>query len=80
MAIKSNLSSFFRFVRIAIANGLTPDISVFLKNKNKMQLNFFEDIARFPERPILAIAVVPASQIIQEIFTKPSYRSLEMIS
>jgi hypothetical protein len=37
---------------LGIANGITPDISVFWKQT--IQPNFFQDVARFPERPILA--------------------------
>jgi len=53
---------------LGIANGLTPDISVFCKQS--IQPNFFEDVARFPERPILAIEVISASQTIQEMLQK----------
>ena len=51
-----------------IANGLTPDISVFLKAD--IQLNPFRDIPRFQGRPILAIEVVSSSQTIQEMLQK----------
>ena len=51
-----------------IANGLTPDISVFLKNKIKP--NLFHDISKFPDKPILAIEVISSSQTIQEMLQK----------
>ena len=51
-----------------IANGLTPDISVF--HKTQIQPNPFHDISRFQERPILAIEVVSSSQTIQEMLQK----------
>lgn len=51
-----------------IANGLTPDISIF--PKAKIQPNPFRDILRFQERPILAIEVVSSSQTIQEMLQK----------
>lgn len=53
---------------LEIANGLTPDISVFLKQT--INPNFFEDVTRFPERPLLAIEIISASQTIQEMLTK----------
>ncbi len=51
-----------------IANGLTPDISVF--PKAKIQPNPFRDILRFQERPVVAIEVVSSSQTIQEMLQK----------
>jgi Uma2 family endonuclease len=51
-----------------IANGLTPDISVFLKHT--IHPNFFQDVIRFPERPLLAIEVISSSQTIQEMLDK----------
>lgn len=51
-----------------IANGLTPDISIF--PKAKIQPNPFRDVLRFQERPILAIEVVSSSQTIQEMLQK----------
>jgi Uma2 family endonuclease len=51
-----------------IANGLTPDISVF--PKNQIQPNFFHDIIKFNQSPLLAIEVISASQTIQEMLTK----------
>ena len=53
---------------LGIANGITPDISVFWKQT--ICPNFFRDVARFPERPILAIEIVSASQTIQEMLDK----------
>lgn len=51
-----------------IANGLTPDISVF--SKNKIKPNLFHDILKFPEKPVLAIEVISSSQTIQEMLAK----------
>lgn len=51
-----------------IANGLTPDISVF--PKATIQPNPFRDIPRFQERPVVAIEVVSSSQTIQEMLQK----------
>lgn len=51
-----------------IENGLTPDISVF--KKEKIRPNFFEDILRVKELPILAIEVISSSQSIQELLEK----------
>lgn len=51
-----------------IANGLTPDISVFWKNKIKP--NLFHDVFKFPDKPILAIEVISSSQTIQEMLQK----------
>ena len=51
-----------------IANGLTPDISVFLRSKIKP--NLFHDISKFPDKPILAIEVISSSQTIQEMLQK----------
>lgn len=51
-----------------IGNGLTPDISVF--PKNQIRPNFFHDIVKFKESPLLAIEVISASQTIQEMLAK----------
>ena len=51
-----------------IANGLTPDISVF--PKSTIQPDLFHDIPRFQEKPDLVIGVVSASQTIQEMMQK----------
>ena len=51
-----------------IANGLTPDISVF--EKTKIKPNSFRDIPRFQEKPSLVIEVVSSSQTIQEMLQK----------
>lgn len=57
-----------------IANGLTPDISIF--PKAIIQPNPFRDIIRFQERPILAIEVVSSSQTIQDMLQK----AIQMVS
>jgi Uma2 family endonuclease len=51
-----------------IANGSTPDISVFWESKIKP--NLFHDISKFPDKPILAIEVISFSQTIQEMLQK----------
>ena len=51
-----------------IDNGLTPDISVF--KKEQIQPNFFEDVLKMKELPILAIEVISSSQSIQAILEK----------
>jgi Uma2 family endonuclease len=51
-----------------IENGLTPDISVF--KKEKIKPNFFEDILRMKELPFLAVEVISSSQNIQELLEK----------
>lgn len=51
-----------------VDNGLTPDISVYPKAAIKP--NFFHDIVRFKEMPLLAVEVVSSSQTIQEMLSK----------
>lgn len=51
-----------------IENGLTPDISVYLRENTKP--NFSRDIIKYPEMPILAIEIVSPSQNIQTILEK----------
>lgn len=51
-----------------IGNGLTPDISVF--PAEEIQPNFFRDVSKFPQMPILAIEVISSSQTIQELLEK----------
>lgn len=51
-----------------IGNGLTPNISIFLQDQIKP--NFFEDVFKFPDKPIIAIEVISSSQTIQEMLQK----------
>lgn len=51
-----------------IDKGMTPDISVYPAEKVKP--DFFQDIKRFPEMPVLAIEVISASQNIQDLLEK----------
>jgi Uma2 family endonuclease len=51
-----------------VDKGLTPDISVYPKEKIKP--NFFEDITKYPEMPTLAIEIISASQNIQDLLSK----------
>ncbi len=51
-----------------IENGLTPDISVF--PKEQIHPNFFSDIFKVPQLPILAIEVISSSQNIQAMLEK----------
>lgn len=53
-----------------IANGLTPDISIF--PKDKIHPNLFRDVPRLKDTPILAIEIVPSSQTIQDMLEKAS--------
>ena len=51
-----------------IGNGLTPAISVF--KKEKIEPNFFEDILKVKDLPVLAIEVISSGQSIQAILEK----------
>ena len=51
-----------------IDNGLTPDISIFLKEQ--IQPNFFHDVSKFQQMPVLAVEVISSSQTIQELLEK----------
>jgi Uma2 family endonuclease len=51
-----------------IANGITPDISVFPQETVKP--NFLRDIPKYPKMPTLAIEIISASQNIQDLLEK----------
>ena len=51
-----------------IDNGLTPDISVYAKEK--IRPDFFEDVLKVKEMPMLAIEVISSSQNIQTLLDK----------
>ena len=51
-----------------VENGLTPDISVF--PKEQIHPNFFEDVFKVQQLPVLAIKVISSSQSIQAILEK----------
>ena len=51
-----------------VENGLTPDISIF--PKDQIFPDFFEDIPKIKQLPILAIEVISPSQSIQAILEK----------
>jgi Uma2 family endonuclease len=53
-----------------IGNGLTPDICVY--PKEKIRPNFFRDINKFQEMPLLAVEIISPSQNIQELLEKAS--------
>jgi Uma2 family endonuclease len=53
---------------LAIGNGLTPDLSVF--PKEQIRPNFFQDVTRFEQPPLVAIEVVSPSQNIQDLLEK----------
>lgn len=53
---------------LAIGNGLTPDISIYLRDKIKP--NFLRDYPKYPEMPIVAVEVISASQNIQDLLEK----------
>jgi Uma2 family endonuclease len=51
-----------------IANGITPDISIF--PKGQVYPNLLHDVLKYQEKPVLAIEVVSSSQTIQEMLEK----------
>jgi len=51
-----------------IGNGLTPDVSIYLRSKIKP--NFLRDFPKYPEMPVVAIEVISASQNIQDLLEK----------
>ena len=51
-----------------IANGLTPDISIF--PKEQIHPNFFRDVPKFQQMPVLSIEVISSSQTIEELLEK----------
>ncbi len=51
-----------------IENGLTPDISIF--PKDQIRPNFFEDVLKMQQPPVLAIEVISSSQNIQTMIEK----------
>ena len=60
----------FPELTLDIANGLTPDISIF--PKEQIHPNFFRDVPKFQQMPVLAIEVISASQTIEELLEKAS--------
>ncbi len=53
---------------LAIGNGLTPDISIFPKEQIKP--NFWKDITRFEQPPLISIEIISPSQNIQDLLEK----------
>jgi len=51
-----------------IGNGITPDISVY--EREKIKANFWKDITCYSEMPVLAIEVISASHNIQDLLEK----------
>ncbi len=51
-----------------IDKGLTPDISVY--PKEKIRPNFWQDFIKYPEMPIVAIEIVSPTQSIQSLLDK----------
>ena len=51
-----------------LGQGITPDISVY--ERGKIKPDFWRDITRYPEMPILAIEIISASQNIQDLLEK----------
>ncbi len=51
-----------------IGKGITPDVSIF--PKGQIQPDFFEDVSKMAQLPLVAIEVISASQSVQEILTK----------
>ena len=58
----------FPELTLDIENGLTPDISIF--PKGQIYPDFFEDVLKAKQLPILAIEVISPSQSIQAILEK----------
>ena len=58
----------FPELTLDIDKGLTPDISVYFREKTKP--NFRRDITRYSEMPILAVEIISASQNIQDLLEK----------
>lgn len=59
----------FPELSLAIENGLTPDISVYLK-KDVPPPNFFNDVIRLDIMPLIAIEVISISQNINDLLKK----------
>ncbi len=53
---------------LAVGSGLTPDISVYLKEEIKP--DFWNDITRFDKSPLIAIEIISPSQNIQDLLEK----------
>ncbi len=53
---------------LEVANGLTPGISVF--PKEQVNPNFFVDVLRFQQLPMLAIDIISPSQSVQAVLEK----------
>jgi Uma2 family endonuclease len=51
-----------------IDNGLTPDISVY--SSEKINPDFFNDISKYDELPVMALEVVSSTQNIQTVLQK----------
>ena len=58
----------FPELTLAIENGITPDISIYPRQKEKP--SFLRDISKFPDMPVLAIEIISASQSIQQLLEK----------
>ena len=53
---------------LAIGNGITPDISIY--PRNAINPDFWSDITRFEQPPLIAIEVISPSQNIQTLLEK----------
>jgi Uma2 family endonuclease len=51
-----------------IGNGITPDISVYLRER--MKPDYWHDVVKYPEMPLLAIEAVSPSQGVQGLVEK----------
>ncbi len=58
----------FPGLTLDIANGLTPDISIF--PKEQIHPNFFHDVSKFQQLPVLAIEAISSSQTIEDLLGK----------
>jgi len=57
-------------LNLDIGKGITPDICVY--PKEKIRPNFFRDIGKFQEMPLLAIEIISPTRNIQELLEKAS--------
>jgi Uma2 family endonuclease len=58
----------FPELTLAIDSGLTPDISIYPRQKERP--DFFRDISKFPDMPVVAIEIISSSQNIQDLLEK----------
>lgn len=59
---------FLTALTLAIGNGITPDISIY--PKSVVNPDFWSDVTRFEQPPMIAIEVISPSQNIQTLLEK----------